>query len=958
MGIFDRLSSAFDEVTLPDRLRRRLDDAERLLVEGDPEGALTLLAGVETERPGLWRSALLSGLAWEARADYPRAVERLNRALDVRDTIEVRAALARVARASGDSRAAIEHNEAALNRRPAAAEELTITTSLAELYQEEGRFDRAVVLLRRAHRVAPRDVGVRTRLLRALILDNDTEAAIALVDAQASPTFDEVVAVAGLRIDQGGEPARIALAQLHALSPDEASHWSIRALEARGHAALHEHAESAARLRQAMADAPAQSRGGLLHQLAMAQRACGNIDDAILSLQEALRLDGDPEVAADLAALCLDKERYADAIAVTKSLVAEQPNSRRARALHGRALIATGSLAEARAALSNLRTSRREPEILHALGELAAADGDLVEAIALLRDAGTENVLSPSLRRARESVLMALAPELPSEALDELVPVRLAPFLDALAAAVAMHPLLADLVPRSAALRQQLDAPLVVAVLGEFSAGKSTLINAFFGEEMLATGVLPTTSHVNVIRYGPRPVARWTHRDGSVDEIPFSEASTLVKSRPDDVAHLEFCYPHPDLRSIHFWDTPGFNAPDEAHEQRAGIALQSADAIVWVLDAGQALTMTEFERIEEITRASERLLVVVNKLDRLGGDEDALNEIREHLAEHLGDNHVGVFPVSALRAINARREGVAVDSSWDSFESALKDRFFARAGRLKALEVAHELRLLVDEVLHRAQSRMREIDLAREGLAAMRVAVQVDDGRRTKRITELRHGLDDGIRRLRVDSASIAAELGSPGRGLFARATLAPEDRDRALTRLVERATQLYEGAALAVAGEMIPVDTTLLEGIENVAAPLGPNATRVLRRRAEAFSDEASTLRRLLNERAVATPVAVLQARVDDRGGAVFDKLASGELIEAERESRVREIVALGGEAWEAQAIDWAAEYSAAAIRFCDHVERDLDMLALEVEHRILRAFDRIRQRLSDAPVPPARLS
>ena len=61
---------------------------------------------------------------------------------------------------------------------------------------------------------------------------------------------------------------------------------------------------------------------------------------------------------------------------------------------------------------------------------------------------------------------------------------------------------------------EALDRPLLVAVMGEFNAGKSSFVNALCGADVAPTGVTPTTATVNVLRYGAEPAARVVGHDG------------------------------------------------------------------------------------------------------------------------------------------------------------------------------------------------------------------------------------------------------------------------------------------------------------------------------------------------------------------------------------------------------------------------------------------------------------
>ena len=49
---------------------------------------------------------------------------------------------------------------------------------------------------------------------------------------------------------------------------------------------------------------------------------------------------------------------------------------------------------------------------------------------------------------------------------------------------------------------QQLDELFLLVVVGEFNAGKSALINALLGQKLLKEGVTPTTTQINILRYG------------------------------------------------------------------------------------------------------------------------------------------------------------------------------------------------------------------------------------------------------------------------------------------------------------------------------------------------------------------------------------------------------------------------------------------------------------------------
>lgn len=951
----ERIGELIDDVRLPADVARRLDEAERAFADGDPSACLAAAAEVERLRPGLWRTRVLIGLASEALGDFERAATELTAAVNQRDDTLVRIALGRVATRLGALRTAREHFDKALERRPDDAERLEILRAAAGLDEQIGPLSRAVPTLRQALKLAPDDEQLMVRLARALRADDDLDGAIdALAPAlELEPAPLDALLLAGrlwLARGRAGDlsDARRGYARILERSSDNPD-----ALEglASVHRAKGEVADALPLLHHALSTAPEHAHGRLHRAIGACYAASGQHDRALVALRAAVERDPDGfETWRDYAATALRVGPPDEAVAAAGRAAALRHEDRATRALLGRALLRVGDVEGARNTLSTLRAARMTGAELLALGELALRTGDPIEALALLREASTlgcpENEVAPLIEQAVVELAPRL-PELPSA--DELGPTWLAPFLDAMSEAVARHPLLSDLIPHATALRQHLDTPLTVAVLGEFNAGKSTLINAFLAEDVVATGVLPTTCHVNVIRYGPRKVARWTRHDGTVEEIPYAEAQRLTKREPEAIANLEFCYPHPELRSIHFWDTPGFNAPDSVHEERAREALRTADAIVWMLDANQALTWSEFERILAIPNRAEKLMVVLNKADRLGDDPDARAEIEQHVGGHLEGRYVGLYWLSALRALEARRADDEPDargveaSGWRAFDDALHEAVFERAGRLKSLEVATGLRAVLRDALERGRAAAAAVAERRGAIAEQRVELSARQARWVGEVgAASRAELNRALRDCRTQIGAEVNQLASAGGGLFARRELGDDDRLALRERIVDRTTAAHRELATSIARAVDEVDHELIAFVEATASAIGPPESRTLRRRLEAYLAETGALRHALGERLVDTPRAVASALTRELGDRILELVAIAR-SESERDAALQRLLPPVGAEYVAEIERWGREVLAVATGLCGHVERDLDILALDLEHRIMRPFSAV---------------
>lgn len=203
-----------------------------------------------------------------------------------------------------------------------------------------------------------------------------------------------------------------------------------------------------------------------------------------------------------------------------------------------------------------------------------------------------------------------------------------------------------------------------LVVVGEFNHGKTSFVNALLGKQALPTGVTPTTATIHHIRYSEEPSATIVRTSGARDNLAFGEAKSFAvggnHGSEDGVDFLEIGYPAPLLKEgILLVDTPGVN---DLSLQRSDITysyIPRADAVLFLLDAGQILK--ESERVflqEKLLKASrDKIVFVITKWDILSTDErvEAFDYARTQLAK-LVPNPV-LFAVSAETHLSGDHEG-------------------------------------------------------------------------------------------------------------------------------------------------------------------------------------------------------------------------------------------------------------------------------------------------------------
>ncbi|GMI73825.1 FZO-like [Hibiscus trionum] len=178
----------------------------------------------------------------------------------------------------------------------------------------------------------------------------------------------------------------------------------------------------------------------------------------------------------------------------------------------------------------------------------------------------------------------------------------------------------------------QIDEPFLLAIVGEFNSGKSTVINALLGERYLTEGVIPTTNEITFLRY--------SELDG--------KDMQRCERHPDGQL---ICYlPAPILKEVNIVDTPGTNVILQRQQRLTEEFVPRADLLFFVISADRPLTESEVTFLRYTQQWKKKFVFVLNKADlyqNVQELEEAISFIKENTQKLLNTEDVALYPVAA-----------------------------------------------------------------------------------------------------------------------------------------------------------------------------------------------------------------------------------------------------------------------------------------------------------------------
>lgn len=211
-----------------------------------------------------------------------------------------------------------------------------------------------------------------------------------------------------------------------------------------------------------------------------------------------------------------------------------------------------------------------------------------------------------------------------------------------------------------------------IVVVGQFSAGKSTFLNALMGEKYLPSFTTETTATINFLRSvnespTKKPLIKVNYKDGKeerCEEVTLENIEKFVSTKGVDVAKnilsvevfLDSKYLNDGVSLV---DSPGLNGVLEGHEQITNDQIDRSHAAIFMFNAKQPGSKSDFEKLNMLLRKCNSVLIVLNQKDLVKEDEQTIDDVVHNLKQNYAkyfntDQLPEIFPISSYQALVAR----------------------------------------------------------------------------------------------------------------------------------------------------------------------------------------------------------------------------------------------------------------------------------------------------------------
>ncbi|WP_458413048.1 dynamin family protein [Schinkia sp. CFF1] len=210
-----------------------------------------------------------------------------------------------------------------------------------------------------------------------------------------------------------------------------------------------------------------------------------------------------------------------------------------------------------------------------------------------------------------------------------------------------------------------------IVVVGQFSVGKSELLNALLGDTLLAARRIESTKVTTRIQkcdtYEQRKIVLY-FKDGTIKELFNQDVSDLDQyttfqggTLTEELTYVDIYWPLNFLNhELTLVDTPGANSLTDTAFQVTQTELEKAASVLFLFNGQKGLDQTDFTLLKDLINRKKKVFLVATHIDRLTEDEvETVQEsVEQKLCQVIGEAaSLKVYPVSSTLALQAKQRG-------------------------------------------------------------------------------------------------------------------------------------------------------------------------------------------------------------------------------------------------------------------------------------------------------------
>lgn len=274
---------------------------------------------------------------------------------------------------------------------------------------------------------------------------------------------------------------------------------------------------------------------------------------------------------------------------------------------------------------------------------------------------------------------------------------------------------------------------LNLVVVGQFKRGKTCLINALLGVDLLPTAVVPLTSIVTILSYREALRIEVVFQDGRATAIDPRELVDYVTEpgNPKNLKNVKevwVAYPSPYLKDgVRLVDTPGVGSVYIHNTDVAYQYLPNSDAALFLLSVEQPVSRAELDFLKDVRQYADKIFFLLNKIDYFTSTE--IKESIAFTAQTIKDDtglEVQIHPISAKLALEGKlksSEELLRKSNLPAFSQVL-DRFLVEEkGKVLLLSATSNLLRILSQARLQLELELQSLtcplDLLQEKLGAL-----------------------------------------------------------------------------------------------------------------------------------------------------------------------------------------------------------------------------------------------